>query len=373
MVGLHAGEAVMGVYNNFRLASIIVFLAAGCSTQPEPRKNLTVVAADSFHGQRVFILKGECPVNSGRDRTPPQNHAGVEIVGAALGAGVDFAVGMVREIIDQYEKDLNGQFFASRAFKPEFFHETIDSLDELGRKQLEADAKKVSEQGPYIEASQTSCVRIVRGYFGSPRESTKNLNNLKSITTTDISDMYLSFFPDFYAEIEVESKWIYIGSEFKMKKVGSLVLPSWNWSKSNGHMIVRPVFLSYADTSAKRAGTGWKNISIAISISEGVIDAANSSEKQIVIPLSIGRREIGKSYIQNVAEQFAGLEVSSQIPDFIKKNMVNEKKEASYNVQMSVIEADTPSVAERAMLLAFKGNSEAISGALKQWIKDLIK
>jgi hypothetical protein len=150
---------------------------------------------------------------------------------------------------------------------------------------------------------------------------------------------------------------------------------------------IRPVFLSYAETSAPRRGSGMKDVIVAITLSPIVAEkpakaeaggaetkpekkaeaggAETKPEKKAEAPkppgaivLNFGRLEAGRSYGRALLGPVSG---AAALP-----------ASALYSAGAVVTETEAPSAALKALAAAYGANKDGLSKALKDAIADAV-
>jgi hypothetical protein len=283
-----------------------------------------------------------------------------------ISLGVDAVVGVTKDILERSQKDLNGKFLASGVYNLSFFSLQPGQLTKIAKDGNLPENKLLYQDGWTLD----SCLLVVRGYFGVTEKGAAG-SDPSRLTQVDLSNMKVKFFPDFYAEFSISSKWNYKYAAVKDDKGKTI---DFDWSISDGSISVKPQFLSYGDTSANRRGTGSKTVAVTIGVSPNIVSENQESESIIRVPLNLGTRQLGRFYREKNDSQFAGIELSVPIPEFMRSYLKPEKSFAkgNFNVQSLVIETEDPTIAEAAMISAFKKNEADLAKALKDYVISIL-
>nr|VFK01547.1 MAG: hypothetical protein BECKLFY1418A_GA0070994_11511 [Candidatus Kentron sp. LFY] len=282
--------------------------------------------AESRLGAAVFIYN-KCPVKEGSAtdmtggllKTKPDATRGsipetrrpalmTPIVSAAIPLVANFAVNTIGKALDEREKGLTGEFGASGI-------------------------------GKGTDGNATGCLIVARGHFGP--KSTKSVKNTdegkeEGLSKALLEKLHLAAHPAFYLEAEID--------------------------KQKDNIELKPVYLSYAASSARNRGSGGKNVSLVIAMSKAAGNKNSKPEEDkpfAVFRHNLGQLKIGKFYEE---EMLIGASYTQSSKDFSEET---EK----FNIIASVTESENPSIALEALIGAY----DAKKGDIEKAITDAIK
>ena len=230
--------------------------------------------------------------------------AGLVALGTLAGGFVvDLAVTAAAEALQRAKDDLNGSFYA----------QGVDE-DELG------------------------CLIVTNGLHGVKRDGVAAESG--SMTSQHLETLRLADYPDFHLEMRAE------------------------WSADNKRLLLRPVFLRYAESSARRAGSGVKHVTVAVAFGPAPPSRASPSMKTppSVLRHNFGELEIGSEYsVDGAAGVLDGAEAAGDVPAGV-----------GASVAVLVTETADPSLALEVLAKAF-GDGSTIADGLKGIVKEALE
>ena len=258
-------------------------------------------------GTSVFFAP-HCPTQGGipEEGSPDRPSAAPALLStlsvAATSLGSEFLTNLVVDSVKASKDGLNGQFIASG----------VVSGDSL---------------------KNGFCLIISRGLYGE-RENIVHTD--KYITDELLASLGMADYPAFYLETLITEK----GSS----------------------LISDPAYLSYATQSAKSKGSGYKNVSAVIAISDAAL--ASSKEKienhESVFRHDFGKLKIGEAYFDKTLARTS----SSQKKPAVIKDLVN--------INVVVTESEEPSIAMNALVETFSNKKSDIKSIFEEVVKDVV-
>ena len=296
----------------------LVTMATACSDfDTRPLTGLEATEANERAGAAITLLKS-CPVAGPAPAptapAPPQNNGAAETAAVGVAAAIlvpiaaDFVTTLIGKAIQESQDGLSGQFVASGV--------TTD---------LQTDLK-------------SGCLVIYRGLFGkmAPTASDKDLKpHLKELGLVDM--------PAFYMEAHT--------------------------TLNAGVLTLEPKYVRYAQSSARRDGSGMKHVGIVLALTERQLsatdDAPADKEAIALFRLDLGRLKIGRSYLHTAESQvLTGTKAIQTLPE--------SDSAAPANLFAYVIESEEPGPALQALSEAFTSQEDGLTTALSDFLSGLL-
>nr|VFK67289.1 MAG: hypothetical protein BECKUNK1418G_GA0071005_11346 [Candidatus Kentron sp. UNK]VFK72623.1 MAG: hypothetical protein BECKUNK1418H_GA0071006_11266 [Candidatus Kentron sp. UNK] len=196
--------------------------------------------------------------------------------------------------------------------------------------------------GEDITGKATGCLIVARGHFGD------RFAKAGKFSKELLEKLSLAAHPVFYLEAEVD--------------------------KTGDNIELKPVYLSYAASSARNSGSGWKNVSLAIAMSKAAVDKdarskgekADSKEDKpfAVFRHNIGRLEIGKVY--KGEKMLSGT-------SYVQGSANFSKQKEKFNITAQITESEDASIALEALIEAFGAKKGGIETLITDTIKEGIE
>ena len=292
---------------------VAIVLAAGvggCSTiDTRSYSGLSAdKAAETRVGEIIRILE-KCPVTEGESQifqTPL--FSDVKLVASV----VTSAIG---EAIKEAKEGLSGQFLAYGAY---------NAVEEVSNAEKSENSSKC-----------VTLVTLARGLIGPlGKNLPKQDGNLQF---SDLKTLGLADYPAFYLELEAKREPINDGKG----------------ATSKHKLTLTPVYLHYAQSSARLEGSGSKTVSVVIAIGEKQPKSLEKIDTDAVAVYrhNFGRLEIGKHYGKKQLADTAATQTVSSFPGPM--------------IYALVTESENPSIALRALETAFQSNKSGLFKALE--------
>ncbi len=220
------------------------------------------------------------------------------LVETLIGFGAQFLVNFGSHAIENYQNGLNGQFAGGgvvTADHPENIH----------------------------------CLIIAHGLIGTGGANVAP--GRSPLSGADLARLHLADVPGFYMEAHL--------------------------TRQGDRIIIEPVFLSYAQTSALHRGSGRKHVSLVVAVDEHVATPAADSDDDdfdALFRFDFGQLEIGRHY---PAATLSGLAASQQVPA------------ASFggaNISALVTESEAPGPALQALSETYAARKDALQTAIEE-------
>lgn len=286
-------------------------LLTGCGAFPwSPReKSITSIVPDTPRVSAfVAVTDQGCPVTGKVGPAAGEEPAVAPVVGVLIGAlapiAADFVVGLVSAELERAQNDLNGQWVAT---------------------------------GP-VELVDGSCLVIVRGPLGDSKNYTDHEGS--KIEKAKAETLGLAGSPAFYLEAAITQD-----------------------GAQKGRFVFQTRFVEYANTAAVNPGNGEKEVAIVLALRQTPL-ATDASEESIkegadaVIPLSLGRLEVGHSFGEGAQRYRDQARVISLT------NSKGEPVTGKVNAVALVSESEDPNVALKVLAKAFEDNKDGLKEAI---------
>lgn len=233
------------------------------------------------------------------------------LVPVLAATAVDFGLGVVQRRLDEREAGLTGGFVARGAL-------------------------------PDLVAGETYCLVLHHGLMGAWREGAVASGRLAD-EEPNLAELGLADMPAFYMESLLTVK--------ARDEVTELTL--------------QPVYVAYAETSARERGSGRKAVSVAIALHGDEPPTADAAADGAlgVFRLDLGRLPIGVEI--DATEDGAGLAGTGS-------RVVVDAPRPPSNIAAVVVEAETPGAAFAAMKAAFEDNTDDLAAALAEIISEAL-
>lgn len=294
-------------------------LAEGCAPLAMARNGTDGMTPAATRQGAVVLPFKSCP--SGADVPAEGQRAAAAL--PLIGFAVDALFGAIGKAIEKRKKELNGQFLAT------------GTLPGAGSAGAGGTAAAIDDLG---------CLVVLRGAFGSGGTGTFRVNN-ENGSEIPLDQLGLATSPEFYLELAVEKA----AQEPKGDGVAAPVT-----------VMLSPVALRYAVTSARRIGSGEKTVTVAIAMGKKAVKSGEQAEKEAlaVFRHNLGRLRVGRGYWDPESDDLLQGTASLQTlaPDAL----------SSLNLAAIVTESEEPGIALEALSEAFAGNKDALANALKE-------
>ena len=297
----------------------------GLDTDRRDFRNLSVSAEEGSRTVSTVRWLSHCPTQVEIDQFGGRVLSGAGALVAGFAA--DFLVGALSGVIEDSVEGRDGSFVALGA--------------SLRKEEYPAAAQTGDADG-----INKGCIVVYRAAIG-PDAATRSTEGGGKLSPQILQALDLADYPAFYVELKVTDR--------KNPDVGGT-----KKKPSPDTAFVReldPVYVHYADTSARRRGSGRKTVTMAVAlgITQVPVEQSNkevSKAAASVFRFNLGRLEIGSYYGDGPHHSATGPAVSL----------------AGTNMVALISESDEPSIALNALASAFESNE----GDLKTLIKDAV-
>ncbi|GAB4394467.1 MAG: hypothetical protein Tsb0032_19890 [Kiloniellaceae bacterium] len=309
----------------------LVGLTAGCgSADTRSYKGLTVSNESVPRVGEAVMVRKNCPIlGPAATEDGPEKSAAVA-AGVAIpliGIAVDLAANVVTKALSEAEEGLNGYFLA------------------LGS--MANDAKDGN-----VDTEEIRCVIVARGLTGrSPADDPDIPESAGQLEKADLEDLGLADYPSFY--LEMKASWTQGTREVPAASGGTT-------SEIRPILTLTPVYLHYAQSAARREGSGKKAVTVALAIASAQPADKDKLEEgaSAVFRFNFGRLEVGHQYDEATLKTLNSSQVIA--------------KGAGPSIAALVTESEQPSVALKALSEAFSSNKGDLTKALKDAISDAV-
>jgi len=287
-----------------------ILLGIGCSTDTRTFRGLTTDAATSRLGAVIYPLENAQCKKAEKKPAQEQQQAGqregvaAPLIAAGISMGITLAVDAINKSIEDYKKGLSN-IFAAGGNSPDV-------------------------------AGNIKCLVVARGLIGQAIREKDKSNDKAS---NNYRDLGFSDYPSFYLELKTEHK-------------GNTV-------------VLTPQFLSYAASSARKEGSGFKHVSLVLSFSDisPKGPSENSEEKAFaVFRHDLGRLEIGKSYDEKL---LIGTAASAFLKD-------EDLKRKGFNISAVVTESEEAGLAYQVAAEAYASKKADLQKAMEDTLTKAI-
>jgi hypothetical protein len=185
-------------------------------------------------------------------------------------------------------------------------------------------------------------VVVARGLFGAPNPSPDSGDG-KLTTAAELEKLSLADYPAFYLEAEAKLE--------------------------GTSLLLQPRYVRYAQSSARREGSGMKHVGVVIALTEAVLkpDAELADDKAIALyRFDLGRLEIGRSYEHEEKKPLlTGTAAQQTVP------LPNgEAGRVPFNLLAIVTETEQPGLLLEALSTAYGSKKGDLEKALTEVIKN---
>lgn len=326
-------------------AIALLMLSSACtSTDNRSYEGLRVSDEPAPRVGEVLLVGDYCPIadQSRKGVGAALAPALVALAAPLIGFGVDAGLSAVSEALKEAEKGLSGGFLALG---------TLVRADPDPAKAIK-DPSGTTIHSPIAPAQwfDFECLVIARGLVGGKLNDDVAAEN-GDLTRDHLVALGLADYPAFYLELVANKEAFSLGEEGDTGDKAA---------KSSETLTLRPVYLHYAQSAARREGSGKKTVTVALALGpDQPADQAKVAEKaEAVFRFNLGRLAIGHSF---GADQLKYLDASQLID-----------RKTGPSIAALITESEEPSLALKAMTSAFEGNKDSIGDAVKKVISEAV-